>query len=77
VGATLAGKVAIVTGAGAAGPTLAIKFTKMAVNKAIRERANLVFETSLLLEGLTRLSENHQEATASFVEKRKPEFRGR
>ena len=36
----------------AAGPTLAIKFTKMAVNKAIRERANLVFETSLLLEGL-------------------------
>jgi enoyl-CoA hydratase len=61
----------------AAGPTLAIKFTKLAVNKAIRERANLIFETSLLLEGLTRLSEDHQEATAAFVEKRKPDFRGR
>jgi enoyl-CoA hydratase len=61
----------------AAGPTLAIKFTKMAVNKVIRERANLVFETSLLLEGLTRLSDDHQEATKSFVEKRKPEYRGR
>ena len=29
------------------------------------------------LEGLTRLSDDHQEATKSFVEKRKPEYRGR
>ena len=61
----------------AAGPTLAIKFTKLAVNKSIRERANLVFETSLLLEGLTRLSDDHQEATTAFVEKRPPRYRGR
>jgi enoyl-CoA hydratase len=61
----------------AAGPTLAIKWTKMAVNKAIRERANLMFDTSLLLEGLTRISEDHHEATAAFVEKRPPTFRGR
>lgn len=60
----------------AAGPTLAIKWTKMAVNKAIRERANLMFDTSLLLEGLTRLSEDHLEATSAFVEKRPPDFRG-
>jgi enoyl-CoA hydratase len=61
----------------AAGPTLAIKWTKMAVNKAIRERANLMFDASLLLEGLTRLSEDHREATAAFVEKRPPTYRGR
>jgi enoyl-CoA hydratase len=61
----------------AAGPTLAIKWTKMAVNKVLRERANLVFETSLILEGFTRLSADHTEATSAFVEKRKPEFRGR
>jgi enoyl-CoA hydratase len=61
----------------AAGPTLAIKWTKMAVNKVLRERANLVFDTSLLLQGMTRLSEDHQEATAAFVEKRKPVYRGR
>lgn len=60
----------------AAGPTLAIKWTKMAVNKAIRERANLMFDTSLLLEGLTRLSDDHQEATTAFVEKRPPKYRG-
>jgi enoyl-CoA hydratase len=60
----------------AAGPTLAIKWTKMAVNKAIRERANLMFDTSLLLEGLTRLSDDHQEATTAFVEKRAPKYRG-
>jgi enoyl-CoA hydratase len=60
----------------AAGPTLAIKFTKMAVNKAIKERANLLFDTSLLLEGATFISDDHANATAAWVERRAPEFKG-
>jgi hypothetical protein len=36
-----------------------------------------MFDASLLLEGLTRLSEDHREATAAFVEKRPPTYRGR
>jgi len=61
----------------AAGPTLAIKFTKMAVNKAIKERANLLFDTSLLFEGATFISDDHLNATAAWVERRAPEFKGR
>jgi enoyl-CoA hydratase len=60
----------------AAGPTLAIKFTKMSVNKAIKERANLLFDTSLVLEGATMMSDDHREASAAFVEKRPPVFKG-
>ncbi len=49
----------------------------MAVNKAIKERANLLFDTSLLFEGATFISEDHLNATASWVERRAPEFKGR
>ena len=49
----------------------------MAVNKAIKERANLLFDTSLLLEGATFISEDHANATAAWVERRAPEFKGR
>ena len=59
------------------GPVLATRWTKTAVNKVLRERANLLFDTSLLLEGATMLSEDHREATAAFVERRSPVFRGR
>ncbi|MFI6284207.1 enoyl-CoA hydratase-related protein [Streptomyces sp. NPDC051018] len=59
------------------GPTLAIRWTKTAVNKALRERANLLFDTSLLLEGATFLSDDHKEAAAAFMEKREPKFQGR
>jgi enoyl-CoA hydratase len=61
----------------AAGPSMAIRFTKAAVNKVARERANLLFDTSLLLEAATFCSQDHAEATAAFVEKREPRFKGR
>lgn len=59
------------------GPIRAIKFTKSSVNKALRERANLILDTSLALEWITMASLDHMEATTAFVEKRAPVFIGR
>ena len=59
------------------GPTLAIKWTKQSVNQILRDRMNLVFNTSLLLEGASMLSHDHREATAAFVEKRQPTYQGK
>ena len=61
----------------ASGPSLAIRWTKMSVNRALRERVNLILEPSLGLEALTMASEDHLEAAQAFVEKRTPQFRGR
>ncbi|GAH33127.1 unnamed protein product, partial [marine sediment metagenome] len=59
------------------GPVLATRWTKTSVNKLLRERVNLLLDTSLLLEGATMVSEDHREATAAFVERRSASFRGR
>jgi enoyl-CoA hydratase len=56
---------------------VAVRFTKMAVNKILRERVNLLFDTSLLLEAASMFSDDHREATAAFTEKRTPTFTGR
>lgn len=59
------------------GPALAIRWTKASVNKLIRERLNLILDTSLAYEGASMLSEDHREAAKAFVEKRTPHFQGR
>jgi enoyl-CoA hydratase len=59
------------------GPSMAIRFTKTSVNKVLRERVNLLLDTSLILEGVTMYSEDHREATSAFVEKREPVYTGR
>ena len=59
------------------GPTLAINGTKRGLNKLIRERVELGLDTVLIAEGITFMSEDHQEAAAAFVEKRPPVFKGR
>ncbi len=59
------------------GPTIAIRWTKASINKIIRERMNLVLDTSLGFEHMTMLSEDHREASRAFVEKRKPQYTGR
>jgi enoyl-CoA hydratase len=56
------------------GPTLAIQWTKMAINKLIKERVNLILDTSLAWEEYTFLSEDHKEAVRAFTEKREPKF---
>jgi enoyl-CoA hydratase len=59
------------------GPTLALEFTKSVLNKIIRERADFILETSLLMEAVTMSSADHAEATAAFVDKRPPRYTGR
>jgi enoyl-CoA hydratase len=56
------------------GPIQAIKWTKYSVNKLIKDQMNLTLDTSLALECLTFLTEDHREASRAFVEKRAPVF---
>lgn len=61
----------------AAGAPLAIRWTKYAVNKILRDHVNLALDASMFLEAATMSSEDLQEASTAFFEKRKPEFKGR
>lgn len=58
------------------GPTAAIRWTKMAINKIIWQNLNLVLEMSLATEGLSIHTEDHKEAVAAFQQKRQPNFTG-
>lgn len=60
----------------AAGPTKAIHWTKLACNKRLRDEVNLVLDTSLAVETISMLTEDHKEAARAFTEKRTPEFKG-
>jgi len=59
------------------GAPLAVRYTKQAVNKLIKDAANLAFDTSTALEIVTLKSEDHREALAALREKRPPVFKGR
>jgi enoyl-CoA hydratase len=59
------------------GPTWAIRWTKLSVNKAVKDQFNLIMDTSYALEMCTFQTQDHLEAVKSFVEKRKPVFTGR
>ncbi|WP_417209566.1 enoyl-CoA hydratase/isomerase family protein [Antarctobacter sp.] len=59
------------------GPTWAIRWTKLSVNKQIKQAMNLVMDTSYALEMATFQTEDHKEAVMSFIEKRKPAYSGR
>ena len=59
------------------GAPLAIRYTKQAVNKLLKDALNIAFDTSTALEIVTFQSEDHREALASIREKRAPTFRGR
>src|ERR1700737_3830276 len=56
------------------GPTWAIRWSKLAVNKWLKEQANLILDASLAYEMVTFTTEDHREAARAFVEKRKPNF---
>ena len=61
----------------AAGAPLAVRYTKLAVNKLVKDALNVAFDTSTALELVTFRSEDHQEALAALKEKRAPKFKGR
>lgn len=61
----------------ARGAPLAIRFTKMAVNKLIKDALNVAFDSAAGLELVTFLSDDHQEALRAIAEKRAPQFGGR
>jgi enoyl-CoA hydratase len=61
----------------AAGAPLALRYTKQAVNKLVKDALNTSFDTATALEIVTFQSEDHREALAALHEKRAPVFKGR
>jgi enoyl-CoA hydratase len=61
----------------AAGAPLAVRYTKLAVNKLVKDALNVAFDASTALELVTFRSEDHAEALAALREKRPPTFKGR
>jgi len=61
----------------ASGPTKAIQWTKMSLNKKLLQDVNLILPTSTAFEYLTMHMEDHKEAATAFIEKRKPKFTGK
>ncbi len=59
------------------GPRMAIRGTKVSVNKILRNTVNLVLDTSLSIEKHCFHTQDHKEAIQSFVEKREPQFTGK
>jgi enoyl-CoA hydratase len=56
------------------GPTWAIRWTKLAVNKWLKQQANLIMDAGLAYEALSLTAQDHKEAVKAMVEKRKPNF---
>lgn len=55
---------------------LAVRWTKMSVNKVLRERFNLIMDSSIAYEILTIVSDDHGEAARALLERRAPRFQG-
>lgn len=57
-------------------PPLAVRWTKVAVNKMLKAQFALMADASIAYEDLTLMSQDHREALQAMVDKRKPEFKG-
>jgi enoyl-CoA hydratase len=56
------------------GPTWAIRWSKLAVNKWLKQQANLIMDAGLAYEALTLTTQDSKEAVKAMIEKRKPNF---
>jgi enoyl-CoA hydratase len=61
----------------AAGAPLALRYTKLAVNKLVKDALNVAFDASAALEMMTFMSADHREAMAALRERRAPIYEGR
>lgn len=61
----------------AAGPAVAIRWTKMTLNQHLRNSINLTLDAGLAVEMLSVDTEDAKEAGQAFAEKREPKFKGR
>jgi enoyl-CoA hydratase/carnithine racemase len=57
-------------------PPLAVRWTKLSVNKWIKHQLNLILDASIAYEMLSINSNDHHEAAMSFIEKRPGVFKG-
>lgn len=58
----------------ASGAQMAIRYSKMTVNVALRQLASSIMDVGLGYESMTNVSRDHHEALAAFREKRRPHF---
>lgn len=56
------------------GPTWAIRWSKLAVNKWLKQQANLIMDAGLAYEALTLTTQDHKESVKALIEKRKPNY---
>jgi len=59
------------------GATKAIRWTKLCLNKPLKDAMNEILDTSLSFEWHSMQTEDHREAVRAFLEKRAPQFKGR
>ncbi|MDQ2803743.1 MAG: enoyl-CoA hydratase-related protein, partial [Pseudomonadota bacterium] len=56
------------------GATMAIRWTKVAVNIGLKQLAHATMDVSLAYEALSNATPDHQEGVTAFVQKRPPVF---
>ncbi len=59
------------------GARMAIKWTKVSINIPLKQLLSEAIDTSMALEAMSNVTEDHKEAVRAFAEKRKPVFTGR
>ena len=57
-------------------PPLAVKWTKVSMNRMLKEQFNTMMDGSIAYEMLSMVSKDRGEALSAFIEKRKPSYKG-
>ncbi len=57
-------------------PPLAVKWTKVSMNRMLKEQFNTIMDGSIAYEMLSMVSKDRGEALSAFIEKRKPSYKG-
>jgi enoyl-CoA hydratase/carnithine racemase len=57
-------------------PPLAVRWTKLSINKWLKHQLNLILDASIAYEMLSINSKDHHEAAMAFIEKRPPVYKG-